>query len=139
MSGLAPYVPASFTPEVVETHFRFQINGSSDPDVAFPSGQIVNVVRQAAGDFDVELPKHMRYENFLGLTGTVQGDSGNSLGLVVQNEIADWDADTGVLTVYTVDTYSDTSPAAADPTDDDWVYVRAVFLRRNTLAKTEAI
>ncbi len=139
MAGLAPYTPACFTPEVVETCFRFQINGTSNPDVAFPSGQVVSVTRTGAGAFDVVLPAHMRYSNYVGLTGTVQGDSGATLGLVVQNAVTDWASATGTLTVYTVDTYTDATPAAADPTDDDWVFVKAVFLRRNTLAASEAI
>lgn len=133
--SLAPYVMGSFQPEIVKLCFRFQVNGAaSDPDAQLPAGSVDSVTCGTAGIFVITLPQHHRYLTFLGGGGYVMGDGGVSLGLQVQCAVSDYVASTGVITIRTVDPYTDASPVAVDPTDDDWVYVELSFIRRNILA-----
>jgi hypothetical protein len=127
------------SPELVTVKFRFQIEGTSDPDNLFPGYQgVTNVVRDgAAGKFIVTFAE--KYPAFVGCVGTVMGDSDASLGLVVQAHVGDYSATAGTLTVYTVDTYSDATPAAADPVDEDWVYLECTFCRYSNMQQTQAI
>src|SRR5690348_3352983 len=137
--ALAPYVMMSESPELVKLCFRFQINGTSDPDACVPAGAVLDVDRTAAGTFEIELPANKRPPTFIGATGSVMGDDGVSLGLIVQAAVDGYVAATGKLTVRTVDTYTDATPAAADPTDNDWVYIEATFCVRTSLSPSAAI
>ena len=135
---LAPYLSQTNLAEEVTVKFRFQINGTSDPDALVPHMKgVTDVARSGVGVFAATMAD--KYPIFVGLTGNVMGDSGATLGLVVQGDVAGYVASTGVLTFRTVDTYTDATPAAADPTDDDWVYVEATFCRRSTLCPSGAI
>jgi hypothetical protein len=124
-------------PELETVKFRFQINGTSDPDFALPKLGITDVVRSGAGVFAVTFDR--KYPTMVGLTGNVMGDDGVSLGLAVQAAVTDYVAATGVLTVRTVDPYTDATPAAADPTDNDWVYLEVTFSRTTALVVVSAI
>ena len=135
---LAPYLSQTNLAEEVTVKFRFLINGTSDPDALMPHMKGVSeVTRSGPGVFVATMSE--KYPVFLGLTGNVMGDSGATLGLVVQGDFAGYDSATGLLTFRTVDTYTDATPAAADPTDNDWVYVEATFCRRSTLCPSGAI
>src|SRR5574342_66363 len=125
--------PKSYTnvPESEVVRFRFQINGTSDPDFCFPKSGITDIVRSGAGVFAITFDR--KYPAFVGGNGMVMGDDGVSFGLIVQTTPADYVANTGILTVRTVDPYTDATPAAADPTDNDWVFVEAVFSRTTAL------
>lgn len=126
----APYLSQTAAPDQTTLRFRFQINGTTHPDFVMPGGLVKDITRGAAGVFAIQLPDGVRPPVFTGLVGMVMGDSGATLGLIVQCELADYVVATGVLTVRTVDTYTDATPAAADPVDNDWVYINATFQTR---------
>lgn len=125
--------------EQVKVSFRFQHASGTDPDALVPyNAGVSNVTRSGAGVFLVTLDNI--YPVYIGHMGSVGGDSGATLGLIVQGgHPDDYNATTGVLTVRVVDTYTDATPAAADPADDDWVYVEATFCRRSNMAPSGAI
>ncbi len=137
--SLAPYVAMTLTGEEVTLRFRFQVNGTSDPDFQYPAGAVSDVVRTGAGVFEITLPAGFRPPGMVGCGGHVLGDDGVSLGLQVQAAQDGYVASTGKLTVRTVDPYTDATPAAADPTDNDWVYVEATFIRRDALSRTGTV
>lgn len=139
---LAPYLAQTEGAEQVEACFRFQINGTSDPNFLFPSNMahvVSDVTRNAAGVFDVTFALGHRWPGLVAVGGSVMTASGAGLGLIVQSAVADYDASTGVLRVRTVDPYTDATPAALDPADDDWVCLRVVFQRRTQFSSTVAI
>lgn len=135
----APYFGLTTSPETVTLKFRFQINGTSDPDACLPAFQgVSDVTRNAAGVFDVTFTE--KYPTYIGHTGSVMGDSGATLGLIVQgSDPADYSSTTGVLRVRTVDTYTDATPAPADPVDNDWVFLEVTFCRRSNLCPSGSI
>lgn len=137
---LYPVVGAN-SPEQVCINFRFQINGTSDPDALLPYNSVVsNVTRASEGLFNVTLTE--LYPTFICGSGSIFGATAN--GLTV--EFVSWTASTGVLVVRTVDpsegatgTEADAPAAIDDPPDNHWVCVQAVFCRRNNLAPSGAI
>lgn len=132
--------PLSGSPELVTLKFRFQSagTGTTDPDFIVPASCGVRSIDQsAAGVWAITLIE--KFPLFVGLVGSVMCSSGVGFGQVVQAAAADYVASTGVLTVRTVDPYTDATPAAADVADNDWVYVEATFCRRNGLAPTGAL
>lgn len=139
---LGPYIAMTEGAEQVKLCFRFQVNGTSDPDFLYPSNMsavVVDVDRTAAGTFEIELGQGHRWPGFVGGGGFVMGDDGVSLGLEVQCAVSDYTASTGKLVVRTVDPYTDATPAAVDPTDNDWVYVELCFQRREMFNTSVAI
>ncbi len=140
---LGPYIAMTEGAEQVKLCFRFQVNGTSDPDFLYPanmSAVVTDVTRAgAAGVFAVQLGVGHRWPGFVGGGGYVLGDDGVSLGLAVQTSVADYVPSTGVLTLRTVDPYTDATPAAVDPTDNDWVYVELCFQRREMFNTSVAI
>lgn len=128
------------SPEQVTLKFRFQSagTGTTDPDFIVPANcGVTDIDQSAAGVWAITLTE--KYPVFIGLTGHVMCASGVGLGQIVQAAVADYVASTGVLTVRTVDPYTDASPAAADIADNDWVYIEATFCRKSNMAPSGAI
>lgn len=128
------------SPEQVTLKFRFQSagTGTTDPDFIVPANcGVVDIDQSAAGVWAITLDE--KFPVFIGLTGSVMAASGVGLGLAVQAAVADYVPSTGVLTVRTVDPYTDATPAAADVADNDWVYVEATFCRVSVLAPSGAL
>lgn len=120
----------SGTPEQATLDFRFQINGTSDPDFLVGcEGLVSDVVRAGVGDFDITFG--VKYPTMLTCHVTVADSVGDMVGFDVGYNSA-----TGVLSINTFDTET---PAAADPTDDSWVHVSVTFCRRSQMAPTVAI
>lgn len=135
---LGPYGMMSDTPETVKLCFRFQVNGASDPDFAYPAGIVQDVVRTGTGQFTVTLQRGARWPGFVGLTGTIVGAT---LGMTVEAAGVpgtSYNPSTGALLVRCI-TQDGTPAASADPTDNDWVYVEATFLRREVFNRAAAI
>lgn len=132
--------PLAGSPELVTINFRFQINGTSDPDAVVPGNALVtNVTRTSAGVFAVTFGEI--FPVFIGANGAVMSVTAGeaSYGLIVQTTPGSYSTTTGILTVHVVDPYTDATPAAADPTDNNWVYVSATFCRKSTMAPSAAV
>jgi len=132
---LAPYMLMSAYPEIVFLPFRFQINGTSDPDNCVPGGAVLDVVRTGAGVFTINFAE--KYPIFIGLVGTVL-EATPAHDLIVKAAVGNYTASTGVLTGVTV-VGADGTTAAEDPIDNDWVYVIAAFSRRSVLNTSAAL
>jgi hypothetical protein len=133
--ALAPYLAQTTSPELVRICFRFQINGTSDPDALYPGYQgVTDVSRSGAGVFVVTFAE--KWSAMVGFTGTVL-EATPAHDLIVKAALAGYDASAGTLTLTVVG--ADGSTAAEDPVDNDWVYVECVFARRNGLQASVAI
>lgn len=120
----------SGTPEEICLRFRFQINGTSNPDFLVGcQGLISDVVRDDVGDFSVVF--NLKYSTMVNCHITVEDSVGDMIGVPVS-----WTGSTGTLALTTFDTET---PAAADPTDDSWVHVTLTLCRRSQLAPTVAV
>lgn len=133
---LAPYLQMTTSPETVVVRFRFQINGTSDPDFLVPHAQgVIDIARTGAGVFAITFAD--KYPVFIGASGYVMaGVIAASHQLIPVGGPAAYVASTGVLTLSSLDL---DTPAVTEPTDNDWAYVEAVFCRRSTLAPSGAI
>lgn len=123
-------------PEQVQVSFRFQIDGTNDPNFQVPAGAVDDVVRTSTGLFTITLPTQQRYPVLVSCTGSVQtaAASGGDTIAVVFTPVS-YDPATGVLVVRT----ENHAGAADDPADNDWVHVNAVFCRMTVLAPTGAV
>lgn len=125
-------------PEQHVVRFCFQINGTSDPDFCIPGKGmgVTDVKRTGVGVFDIYFDS--KYPVFLYASGGVMGPDGGSAvnDQSVKTRRDAYVASTGVLTVTVVDAGT---AAAADPTDNSWVWVEAVFCRRSKLSPSTAI
>jgi hypothetical protein len=127
-----PYPGLRGGPEEVTVNFRFQIDGTSDPDAFFGSGGLVtDIVRDGAGAFSITLDKNYAFTNVVCAHVSVEDD------LDVAGKYISWTGSTRVLVVNTV--VHDGSPAAGDPADDSWVHVSVTFCRRTNLATSQSI
>lgn len=123
------------SPEQVTIKFRFQINGTSDPDNVVPAlSGVTEVTRTSAGLFVVTFAE--KWPVFIGATGSVL-EATQAHDLIVKTSVAGYVPSTGLLTLTVVG--ADGSTAAEDPPDNDWVYVEATFCRRSGLAPSGAI
>lgn len=130
------YCDTTTSPEVERVIFRFQINGTSDPDVLLPGFQGVTDVTRAgsAGAFDVTFAT--KYPVMLGFLGTVlEGTPANDL--IVKVSAVGYNSTTGVLRVTVVG--ADGTPIAEDPVNDDWVFCEVFFARRSGMHAAVAI
>lgn len=131
----APFNEVVTSPELVVVKFRFQINGTSDPDFVVPGSQgVTEVTRTSAGLFVVTLAE--KYPTFVGAVGTVL-EATQAHDLICKFSVAGYVASTGKLTFTVVG--ADGSSAAEDPADNDWVYVEATFGRRSGMHAQAAI
>jgi len=129
--------PLTNAPELVVLRFRFQINGTSDPDFIVPvNSGVSEITRSSAGVFVATLEE--KFPVFFGVLGGVIGPSGGSAinDQSVKATIDGYVASTGLLTFTVVDAGT---AAAADPTDNSWVFVEATFCRRSGLLPSGAI
>jgi hypothetical protein len=127
-----PYSGLRGGPEEVTLNFRFQINGTSDPDFFFGSGGLVSdIVRDGIGAFTVTLDKNYRYQDVIVCHASVAGD------LTDDAQYVSWTQATGALVVNTI--LQDGTQAVDDPADDSWVHVSVTFCRRTALAQLQAI
>lgn len=134
--SLAPYLLMTKSPEQVLEAFRFQINTTNNPDFLMPSQQgVLDVVRVSAGLFDIFFAT--KYPELISCTGAVQVAAVGAGTVGALFTVVSYTPATGVLRVRIVD--QDGAPAAADPADNDWVHVQAVFCRRNKLCQVGAI
>ena len=133
--SLAPYLLMTKGPELVLEAFRFQVEGTSDPDALVPYQQgVTNVTRSSIGLFAITLAT--KYPTLISCVGSVQAaaaSGGDTVGLHVYP--VSYTASTGVLVVRV----ENHAGAADDPTDEDWVHVQAVFCRRSGMAPSGAI
>lgn len=115
--------------EEVTYKFRFQINGSSDPDNLIGCvGLIKDIVNVSPGLFDIF------FSNFYPTLITCLVESDDSVG-DMRGKFVSYTAATGVLRVTTVDE----GQAATDPTDDSYVHVNVALGRRTDLNKEVTI
>lgn len=130
------YCDTTTSPEIERVVFRFLINGTSNPDSLRPGFQgVTDVARTGAGLFTVTFEN--KYPVFIGMTGSVIGASvGMTVEPVGVPETA-YTASAGTLAIRTV--VQDGSPAAGDPTDNDWVFCECYFARRNNMHAAVAI
>lgn len=118
----------SFQLEEVELNFRFQVNGTTHPDNVVGGGRAIeDITYVSAGLFDITLREGNAFVTLISCF--VDPEDVADIGKYVS-----WTFATRKLRVTTL--LADGSPAAADPTDDTWVHVRAVFCRRSELAPT---
>lgn len=123
------------SPNQVTCKFRFQINGTSDPDNVVPGNTCVTeVTRTSAGLFVITFAE--KFPVFLGAVGAVL-ESTQAHDLICKFSVGGYDASTGLLTMTVVG--ADGSTAAEDPADNDWVYIEATFCRNSTQAPSAAI
>lgn len=117
-------------PEQVTHKFRFQVNGTSDPDNFIGGAQTVtDVVRDDVGEFSITMKN--KYPTFVGgVFGRV--GSGEQAQMI---EVLSYTASTGVVVIQCL---SDAG-VAEEPTDDDWIYCELTFCRRSQLSPTTSI
>lgn len=146
------HAPAlTMSPELVMVACRFQVtdpSGTADPDALVPAlAGVTDVVRTAEGCYDIYLDE--KYPTLVACVGSVEyaasvATNGASIAVVpgVANGSSVYNSTTGVLSIRTVDADDGASPgkpAAADPADNSWVHVIAVFCRRSALAPSGSI
>lgn len=132
----AGYCDTVTSPEVERVVFRFQINGTSDPDLLVPGFQgVSDVTHVSAGVFDVTF--ETKYPTFIGALGTVMEATPTHDLLVKVSGPGAYSATTGILRVTIVG--ADGTPAAEDPVDNDWVFVEAFMGRRSGMHASKAI
>lgn len=122
------------SPELVKLSFRFQIDGTNDPDNVRPAGIVTDITRTSDGLFAITFAE--KYPVFIGLVGSVL-EATPAHDLIVKSSVAAYSSTTGILSVTVVG--ADGSTAAEDPADNDWVYVEATFCRNSTLAPSGSI
>lgn len=130
--SLAPYMMMSAGPEVVAVVFRFQAGatGGAEPDHQVPAGAVTDVTRDgSAGLYSITFRE--KYPVLLGVLGSVM-EATPVNDYVVKADVADYDATTGIMIVTVVGL--DGSAAAEDVIEDDWVFIVAYFMRRQSLA-----
>lgn len=137
--SLAPYTCLHEAPEAVQLDFRFQCQapGNNDPDFQFPAGAVLDVVRNGVGTGLYNITLKNKWPQLLTCVVVVAPASVGATGQAGQ--FVSYTASTGVLQVRAVDFDAAGAPAAADPPDDSWIHVRAVFCRRTALMAVGAV
>jgi hypothetical protein len=123
---------------------RFQINGTSNPDSLVPiGGAVTDVVRNGAGLFDIYLDQ--KYSMLIACVASVEQaaslGAGSAIAVApgVTNGASVYNSSTGVLSIRTADPDASGAVALADPADNSWVHVIAVFARSSNSAAAGAI
>lgn len=129
--ALSAYEDAAFGPEEIQLNFRFQINGTTHPDFVVGGAMSVqDITYVSAGVFDILMARGCAFEDLI--TCFVDPEA-----LAFGGKFVSWTQATRMLRVTTYG--NDGTPAAADPTDNSWVHVRATWCRRSKLADARAI
>jgi hypothetical protein len=115
--------------------FRFQIDGTNDPNFQVPAGAVSDVVRDSTGLFSITLPVGERPPILVSVTGNVQQATAASTTLALVVVPVSYTASTGVLVVRT----EGSTGVADDPEDDAWVHIQAVFALMTLGTSTGAI
>lgn len=111
-------------PETVTHNFRFQVNGTSDPDNFVGGSQtLTDIVRDDVGEFSLS------FANFYPLFISAHFGRLGSGEQMQSVEVLSYTASTGVMVVQCL---SDAG-IAEEPTDDDWITCSVTFSRRNSL------
>ncbi len=131
--SLAPYLMMADGQEQLLKAFRFQVNGTSDPDFQFPAGAVLDVVRTSIGLFTITLP--VKWPSLVTLQGSVQAAGAAGDTLAEEVHLVSYTAATGVLIVRTENNLG----VADDPADNDWVHLNVVFCRRTVLSAVGAV
>lgn len=119
-------------PSEVVMNFRFQINGTSDPDNAV--GRVVSDISRASqGVFNVTLKAEYRYTTMVTCFCSIENDPDKSV------QPTSWNSSTGVLVVTTSDDTQTGDWAAQDPADDTWVHVQLTLCKRSDQAPSVSI
>ncbi len=116
--------PALFgAPDTVTHQFRFQVNGTSDPDNFVGGSQTLDdIVRDDPGEFSLSFANF--YPLFINHSFGIMGAGED--GLTV--EVLSYTPSTGVLVIQCL-----LDGAATEPTDDDWIGLSVCFSRRTSL------
>lgn len=135
---LAPYIAQVGNPAQLTLKFRFQVNGTSDPDALLPGGCVTDVVRLDVGSFEIAFAQ--KYPVFVGGDAKVLPATATS-NLRCTIDVADYSPTTGKLIVNVVGPTAagDTTAVAAEPVDDDWVYCEVTFCTSSDLSNSVAI
>ena len=129
--ALQPYSALHGGLEEVVLNFRFQVNGTSDPDfIVQANGFVTDITYAADGTFTCTLHQNFRYQILIKADCSLQDDKANDI------EFVSYTQSTGAVVLQGID--RDT-PADTVPTDDTWVHVTLVFCRRNDPAAVRAI
>lgn len=117
-------------PEQVTVRFRFQVNGTSDPDNIVGGAQMVSdIVRDDVGEFSITFAH--KYPTFVSANFGRFG-AGEQAQIV---EVLSYTSSTGVLVIQCL---SDAG-VAEEPTDDNWITCDVTFCRRSQLAPSVSI
>ncbi len=126
----AHFPPLAAGPEEITLKFRFQIDGTSDPDLFVGiAGMVDSIVYSATGVYTITLASAYRYPTLVTAFAKV-----DSTGLTDDVRFTSYDFDTGVVVLQGI--LQDGSQAAAVVTDDSWVHVELTFCRRSNLCPT---
>lgn len=127
------------SPEQITVKFRFQINGTSDPDFIVPAlSGVTEVTRTSAGLFAITFAE--KWPVFIGMQARVLPVTAATNDLTVSCVVTSYSSTTGILSITVSGPVTDyLTVAAEDPVDDSWVYVEATFCRRSGLAPSGAI
>lgn len=129
----APYTQLNAQPELITLDFRFQVDGTNDPDSYVGiAGMVDSIVYSATGVYTITLNQAYRFPKLL-----VAHASVDSVGLTTDVRFTSYTFATGVVVLQGV--LQDGSTAAAVVTDDAWVHVTLKLCRRTDLCPTLAI
>lgn len=119
------YCDTTTSPNVERVVFRFQINGTSDPDFVVPGFQgVTEVTRASAGVFNITFAT--KYPVMIGFFGSVlEGTPAHDL--IVKASAVGYNSTTGILQVTVVG--ADGGTAVEDPINDDWVFCEVFFAK----------
>lgn len=133
--------PVSFvnSPEQVTLKFRFQVNGTSDPDFIVPANcGVTDVTYAATGVYTVTFDE--KFPVFIGGRATVMPatpETAGNVDFLIGIDVADYSSTAGTLVMYAVGV--DGTTAAEVPEDNSWIYCDLTFCRRSSLAPSGAL
>lgn len=123
--------PLCGNPNEVVLKFRFQINGTSDPDNAV-GACVQDVTRDSTGVFTVTLKAEYRFATMITARADVMNDVDK------QAQPTSWTQSTGAFVVTTLDDGAG-AHAAGDPADNTWVLCELTLCRISDQAPVVAI
>lgn len=115
----------------VEVNLRFQTSSGTHPDAAV--GQAVSDVTNSSGVYSIVLKEGYSFTTCITCHVGVQGDVDKAA------QFTSWTPATRTLVVTVTDDTQTGDWAAAEPADDVWIHVRAVFCKRSAQAPSVSI